>query len=289
YLARLAPSSRRAMFSALGRIAQELTGQDADPMSLPWHQLEYAHTIALRSRLAADLAPATANRHLAALRGVLQEAWRLGIMDAEAYRRATDLKPVRGRRERTGREVTAAEAATFLEACRGRGGVNGARDAAAFALLYGAGLRRAEVVAAERTDLDVQEGRLLVRGKGNKQRTIYLDRGSLQALQDWLAYRGDEPGPLIQGCTTNGKATGRRLTTTSLYRALDRRRREAGIAPFTPHDLRRSYGGDLLDAGADLATVSAMMGHADPATTAGYDRRGDRAKRKVATLRQLPY
>lgn len=62
--------------------------------TMPWHALRYEHTQVLRERLAADYAPATANRFLAALKG----CWRLGIMDGETYRQAADLEPVPGSR-----------------------------------------------------------------------------------------------------------------------------------------------------------------------------------------------
>src|SRR6266540_7196116 len=85
YLARLAPGSRRTMRQALDTIAGLLTGGQADALALDWSRLGYQHTAAVRSALAERFAPATANKMLAALRGVLREVWRLGQTDAEAF------------------------------------------------------------------------------------------------------------------------------------------------------------------------------------------------------------
>jgi hypothetical protein len=93
YLARLAAGSRRAMSAALETLARIASGPAATADAFPWAALRYQHTQALRTALAARYAPSTANRQLSALRGVLREAWRLGAMTAEDYRRAADLEP----------------------------------------------------------------------------------------------------------------------------------------------------------------------------------------------------
>ena len=95
YLAKLAPGSRRTMRQALDAIAAIVTQGRADAVTLPWQLLGYAHTAAIRAELAERYAPATANKMLAALRGTLKEAWRLGHLDVETYRRAVDVGAVR--------------------------------------------------------------------------------------------------------------------------------------------------------------------------------------------------
>src|SRR5438105_10945478 len=86
-----------------------LLGGEPDALALDWAALRYQHTAAVRAALAARYAPATANKMLAALRGVLREAWRLGYVSAEDYRRAADLAPVRGTTLPRGRALTVGE------------------------------------------------------------------------------------------------------------------------------------------------------------------------------------
>jgi integrase len=186
--------------------------------------------------------------------------------------------------------VTVGEARALLDACADDPSPSGARDAALFALLYGVGLRRAEAVALELADYDAETGRLTVRaGKGRKARVVYATNGGRAAVEDWLVVRGPEPGALLCPVNKGGRMTIRHMTAQAAYSALRRRAHTAGVASFTPHDLRRTFAGDLLDDGADLATVQNLMGHANPATTARYDRRGERAKKKAAELRRVPY
>jgi site-specific recombinase XerD len=290
YLARLAPGSRRTMSEALNTIAGLLTSYGCDMQALDWSALRYQHTAAVRALLADLYAPATANKMLAALRGVLQEAWRLGQMDAEEYRRAADLPSIRGTTLPRGRALSHNELRTLFTTCAADPSPAGKRDAALLAILYGCGLRRSEVVALDVGDYEPETGAVRVRaGKGNKARLSYASAGSRTAIEVWLHLRGDTPGPLFCPINKGGKVTMRRISDQAVRKVLLKRAAESGVSAFSPHDLRRTMIGDLLDAGADIATVQKLAGHANVTTTARYDRRGESAKRKAANLLDVPY
>jgi site-specific recombinase XerD len=79
------------------------------------------------------------------------------------------------------------------------------------------------------------------------------------------------------------------MTDQAIRLILQRRASQAGVAELSPHDLRRTCITELLDAGADVVSVQRLAGHADPATTARYDRRGERAKQQAAAKLQIPH
>lgn len=290
YLARLAPGSRRTMRGALDAIAHILSSDTRDAETLDWPRLRYQHTQAVRAALAERYAPATVNKCLAALRGVLKEAWRLGLMSGEDYQRAADLPNIRAQVLPRGRALAAGELRSIFAACEAGDTPAGARDAALLAVLYGAGLRRSELVTLDLDHYDPETGALTVRaGKGRKDRTSYATNGSRSALEAWLALRGGEPGPLFWPVGKAGRPIPRRMTGQAVLHILRKRAGEAGVRSFSPRDLRRSFISDLLDAGVDIATVQHLAGHANVTTTARYDRRGEEAKRKAAELLHVPY
>lgn len=288
YLASLTPAGRRSQDNALRTIAQILTGV-GDWRGVPWAALRFQHTAAIRQRLAAAYAPATANRVICALRGTLKAAWRLGQIEAGDYTRAADIAPVNGYRLPAGRELSQGEITALMSSCEADPRPAGARDGAIIALMYAGGLRREEVVNLDLADYTPQEGRLTLIGKRNKQRAVYLVNGAARAMADWLAVRGDNPGPLFLAINKGGQLGAERMTTQAIYNMLARRADLAGVRKFSPHDLRRTFVSDLLDAGADIATVAKMAGHSSVSTTARYDRRPEAAKAKAAGLLHVPY
>lgn len=288
YLAGLAPTGRAGMASRLRQVAR-LLGADDWP-EVPWQNLRYQHVAAIRTQLQEQgLAPATVNATLAALRGVAEAAYNLELIDADTWQRIRQVKAVRGERLPAGRALSAGELAALMGACANDAGNAGVRDAAIIALLYGAGLRRAEVVALDVSDYNPETGQLRVLGKGDKERLMPITNGAADAMADWLTVRGEEPGPLFCRINKGGRVSQRGMSGQALYAMLRKRGAEAGVRPFTPHDLRHTFIGDLLDAGADIVTVQRLAGHANVQTTARYDRRPEETKRKAVNLLHVPY
>jgi len=179
----------------------------------------------------------------------------------------------------------------LIGACEVDPSAAGARDAAIIAVMYATGVRRASVVYLDLADYDAETGTMRVRqAKRRKEYLVYLSQdGAQRALADWLTVRGDSPGPLFWPVSKGGAMANRRLSTQAIYNLLLKRARQAGIDRFSPHDLRRTLAGDLLDAGADIVTVKRILGHASVDTTARYDRRPEEVKRKAANLIHVPY
>lgn len=178
----------------------------------------------------------------------------------------------------------------FLALVASDGHGHGARDAALLAVLYGAGLRRAEAVALNLADFDSESGELRIRsGKGRKPRTVYVTNGAREAVAAWLEVRGPEAGPLFLAVDKAGNVRPGQLTPGAVYQILERLQGAAKVKPFSPHDCRRSYVTALLAAGNSIAVVQKLAGHASVATTARYDRSDEDAKRRAAETLHVPF
>jgi site-specific recombinase XerD len=304
YLARLSPGSRRTMRASLETIARLASASQVGDLDFPWWLLRYQHAEAIRGRLADSYAPATANKMLSAMKGVLKSCWRLGLMTADERDRASDMEPVRGTRLPPGRSIPRGELRSLFEVCAQEANdprmrARGVRDAAMLALLYVGGLRRTELASLRLSDYDPEERTVRIRGKGNKERQVYAEGGADLLLSSWLELRGegDPEEPLFlpvrkDGLVEHTDAHGEKkssLSDQAVYKVVKRRHREAKIKEVSPHDFRKTFVGDLLDAIGDLSTVQKLAGHSDPATTARYDRRGERAMREAASHLHVPH
>jgi len=289
YLGFLSPGSRPTMRQALDAIASLLTDGQCDAMSLDWAALRYQHTAAVQTALSFQHSTATTRKMMCALRRVLSEALRLDLMDATDYAKAVDLPKIKTTTKLRGRALTAAEIAALFEVCTSDPTPAGARDAALIAILRGAGLRRAEVVLLEKRDFNANARALEIRGgKGNKDRTVYLPGAACELVVDWLTLRGIEPGALLYPVTKGGRLLKRHMTPQAVLMIVRKRALEAGVTSFSPHDFRRTFCSDLLDAGIDIVTVAKLAGHSSPVTTAKYDRRGEETKRMAVERLEIP-
>ncbi len=112
----------------------------------------------------------------------------------------------------------------------------------------------------------------------------------VSAIEAWLVHRGRQLGPpLFTRISKSGKVSIKRLSAQAIYLILQNRQKQAGIAPFSPHDIRRTTITDMLSADVDVLTVSAIAGHASADTTRRYDKRGDESKREAARKIQSPF
>jgi integrase/recombinase XerC len=142
-----------------------------------------------------------------------------------------------------------------------------ARDDAVLELLYGSGLRVSELCGVRLGDVEVARRRVVVWGKGGKQRQVPLSAPSAEALGRWLAdgVRSSMAGPEAQDVVFLN-TRGRPLSPRDVRRILDRR----SPVPTHPHALRHTFATHLLDGGADLRAVQELLGHADLSTTQIY-------------------
>jgi site-specific recombinase XerC len=297
YLARLGSAeSRRTMQGCLDRIAVPgprgpagIPRIDHPGERVPWHQIRYEHSVFIRGWLTEQPWSAShINKHLSALRGVLKEAWRLSLMTGEEYQRAADVEQVSASRLLAGRNINTDEVAAILAACMQGGDPIGIRDAALIAVLQSTGMRREELATVRVEWYDPGERALQVVGKGNKQRTAYIHRTAAPYLNAWLIRLKRRTGPMFPPVGRWGNITDRPMTPRAVGKRVDQLRVIARQPKSTTHDWRRTFIGDVLDAGGDLSQAQQLAGHSSPITTARYDRRDGRKRRDTVDMLTLP-
>ncbi len=156
------------------------------------------------------------------------------------------------------------------------------RDRAILELFFSTGLRVSELTSINR-DIDLSRDEYSIRGKGEKIRVVFLSPEAKAAIKKYLDKRGDiDEALFIQMGKASKSAKELRLTPRSIERLVKRYAVKAGITrKVTPHVLRHSFATDLLENGADLRSVQALLGHANIATTQVYTHITDKHLREV--------
>ena len=152
----------------------------------------------------------------------------------------------------------------------------GLRDRAIIELLFSSGLRVSELVNLNRDHINLNRREFMVRGKGQKDRPVFVSKGAAERVSDYLASRHDSLVPLFISYSrftgqTDTSGDYRRLQSRSIQRMVSHYAKMAGITKHvSPHTLRHSFATDLLMNGADLRSVQAMLGHSNISTTQVY-------------------
>lgn len=160
------------------------------------------------------------------------------------------------------------------------------RDRAIIELLFSSGLRVSELANLNRDHINLERREFMVRGKGQKDRPIFISQAAADRVRDYLTTRLDNLPPLFLSYSRNNikSTTGdyRRLTQRSIQRMVAKYARLAGITKHvSPHTMRHSYATDLLMNGADLRSVQSMLGHSNISTTQVYTHVTDEHLRDV--------
>lgn len=211
----------------------------------------------------------TQNYHLIALRSFLKFC---------SKREITTLAPTKIELARTRRKQVTFLNQDELEALFAQPDVNtkiGLRDRTILELLFSGGLRVSELVALDTTHVSTKRREFTVRGKGQKDRPIFMSKNTAQWIEHYLSKRTDSSLALFvrYGGNKQQDTTGDflRITTRSVQRLVQHYAKLAGITKkVSPHTLRHSFATDLLMNGADIRSVQTMLGHSDISTTQIY-------------------
>lgn len=217
------------------------------------------------------LAPSTINVRLSAIRRMVSEAHRNGMLSAEDAGHLTDVPNIRQKGTRLGNWLTREQAKELL-AVPDRSTVKGKRDYVILALLVGCALRRQELAALDVETIQLREGRWVLadlEGKGRRIRTVAIPIWVKHGINAWMTAAGIEEGPLLRSIRKGGKI-GESLSDWAVWSVVEQSAKQIGIDQFGAHDLRRTCAKLCRKGGGDLEQIKFLLGQSSIQTTERY-------------------
>ena len=287
YLTRLAPSSQLTMRYVLQDAADRLGFEDINLEDIDWHLLQPEHVIALVAALREDgYAPNTSSLYVNAVRGVMNEAWRMSLISQDHLLKMRSVKAAPGTRLGQGRNLRRSLIRELMEVCAADPRPQGLRDAAVIGILYGSGMRKSESVNLDLAQINFEERSLRVTGKGNKALIKYAPAWAFEKLTVWLDFRreqlkdGEQDDTFLFNRIRRGShITRERITKHAIYYIARQRGEQVGVK-IMPHDFRRSFITRVIEE-HDLSIAQKLAHHSNIQTTASYDVRDDNERRRA--------
>jgi site-specific recombinase XerD len=271
--------SKNAVLNSLAAASSQESYGHAIEEFIGWYcsepRLAFNRTVVLRYRFFLEqknLAPATINVRLAAVRRLAYEASDTGLLSPDL---AAGIRRVKGAKRlgvRIGNWLTIEQARGLLQE-QPSAGLRAKRDRAILAILIGCGLRRAELVALKAQDFQIREDHWVIAdliGKGKHIRTVPVPIWVKRTVDCWTAAAEITAGTIFRRVNRMGKLWGAGITPKAIWHVVKAAAKRAGINQLAPHDLRRSCARFCHLSGGELEQIQFLLGHASVQTTERY-------------------
>jgi len=298
YIGQHKAGTARTYMSKLNTLAHRLSAPHGDYEYLNWSAFDLPQTKALiNTFLEPDntqsrLSNSSINGYLSLIKNIVHHAALMGLVGQDQTQRVLSIKALKISSGLSGRMATPEEKNSLFEYCLNNSNrTKGSRDCAVLAFLFFAGLRRHEIGLIDISDINMDQQKVTIRGKGNTEETIEMAPLLLIHLKEWIQeYRGDYHGALFPRITKEGVILyDTRLTGSGVRDIVKNISIGSGLVGdlrLRPHDARRTFGSELLDI-TDIKTAADLMRHSNINQTAKYDRRkGERRKAALDLLCQ---
>lgn len=271
--------SKNAVLNSLAAASSQESYGHAVEEFIGWYcsepRLAFNRTVVLRYRFFLEqrnLAPATINVRMAAVRRLAYEASDSGLLSPDL---AAGIRRVKGAKMlgvRIGNWLSVDETSALLRQSPTEG-LRGKRDRAILAILIGCGLRRAELVGLKVEDFQIREEHCVIAdliGKGKHVRTAPVPAWVSRAVDAWIAAAEISTGTIFRGVNRIDRLWGDGLTPKAVWHVVKNAAQRAGIKNLAPHDLRRTCARLCHLAGGELEQIQFLLGHASVQTTERY-------------------